>query len=100
MEYMSLLHQLCDGNTFDVFTAGQNMSWKVIIKGGVGVGEMKIAVCQIQAIWRMVRSFHTKILDQVSRLSCRGQGGVIMEENHSIPNKTWSYSVTDLSHAF
>jgi len=35
---------------------------------------MKIVVCQIQAVWRMVRSLHTEILEQVSRVSCRGHG--------------------------
>ena len=37
---------------------------------------MKITVCQMQAVWRMVQSFHTEILDQVSRRSSRAQGAL------------------------
>ena len=35
---------------------------------------MKITVCLILAIRRMVQRFHTEILDQVSRFSFRAQG--------------------------
>ena len=68
---MSLLQQLSDGCTFDVFIAGENLCRKVLIKGGK---KMKITACQILAVWRMVQSFLTEILDQVSRFSCRAQG--------------------------
>jgi hypothetical protein len=34
MEYMPLLKQLFDVSTFDFFTADENMTSKVLIKGG------------------------------------------------------------------
>lgn len=53
--------------------------------------KMKITVCQILDVWRIVRSFHTEILDHFSRLSCHVHSVVVMKDDNSIPKKTGAF---------
>ena len=87
VESISLLVQPHDGSMFDVFIAGETMSWPVPHEGRKMV---KILWCQTRTVRETVQRFPTDILQQVPSLLGRVRPGFVMEENHIILRKVYS----------